>query len=177
MCARGSVALFSLLCSTIGSLEVAALEEGASQASPEYLLFIGVNTAPGNVLQRVEVRHSWGQSKYIVGPNPVIQYKFAVGWADPNSDDAKLLEEDNATHGDFLRLPIREGYHNLVNKTIAMLRWFALEGNARYVMKLDVDSFPNFNRIVPLLQLKIENGKTFTYAGDMMMKNKPLTWG
>jgi len=152
-------------------------EDGVSQAPPGYLLFIAVNTAPGNVPQRAEIRQSWGQSHYIVGPNPNIQYKFAVGWPEPFSSDAKALEQDNATHGDFLRLPIREGYHNLVNKTIAMMRWFALEGNARYIMKLDDDSFPNFNRLVPLLQLKTENGKRYTYAGDMMLHHHPLLWG
>eukprot|EP00448_Togula_jolla_P039124 CAMPEP_0170621800 /NCGR_PEP_ID=MMETSP0224-20130122/28790_1 /TAXON_ID=285029 /ORGANISM="Togula jolla, Strain CCCM 725" /LENGTH=58 /DNA_ID=CAMNT_0010948075 /DNA_START=54 /DNA_END=226 /DNA_ORIENTATION=- len=58
MCARGSLTLLSLLCGTICSLEVAALEVDASQAPPEYLLFIGVSVAPGSVQQRAEVRNS-----------------------------------------------------------------------------------------------------------------------
>eukprot|EP00448_Togula_jolla_P037499 CAMPEP_0170623416 /NCGR_PEP_ID=MMETSP0224-20130122/29687_1 /TAXON_ID=285029 /ORGANISM="Togula jolla, Strain CCCM 725" /LENGTH=333 /DNA_ID=CAMNT_0010949869 /DNA_START=67 /DNA_END=1068 /DNA_ORIENTATION=+ len=143
----------------------------------EPMLFIGVNTAPGNVLQRQEIRQSWMQSPYVRGPNPGVVVKFVVGHAERDSEDAKLLATDMAAHDDFLQLPIPEGYHNLVNKTIELFQWFAWHGNARYAMKLDDDSYPNLNRLIPLLELKTQNKKRNTYAGDMMMQNKPLLWG
>eukprot|EP00448_Togula_jolla_P018762 CAMPEP_0170589834 /NCGR_PEP_ID=MMETSP0224-20130122/11551_1 /TAXON_ID=285029 /ORGANISM="Togula jolla, Strain CCCM 725" /LENGTH=46 /DNA_ID= /DNA_START= /DNA_END= /DNA_ORIENTATION= len=46
MCARGRLKLLLLLSSAVSSLEAAALQQGALQAPPEYLLFIGVSVAP-----------------------------------------------------------------------------------------------------------------------------------
>eukprot|EP00448_Togula_jolla_P033113 CAMPEP_0170622746 /NCGR_PEP_ID=MMETSP0224-20130122/29302_1 /TAXON_ID=285029 /ORGANISM="Togula jolla, Strain CCCM 725" /LENGTH=330 /DNA_ID=CAMNT_0010949099 /DNA_START=66 /DNA_END=1058 /DNA_ORIENTATION=- len=164
--------------SRLSTLAAAVLLGLAGQVRATFtpMLLIGVNTAPGNVMQRKEIRQSWMQSPYVAGPDKSVVVKFLVG-KPANSDDAKLLKQDMIQHKDFVELPIQEGYHNLVNKTIAFFRWFALAGTARYAMKLDDDTYPNFNRLMPLLQLKTENKKQYTYAGDMMMQNKPLLWG
>merc|ERR1719362_1304940 len=52
----------------------------------------------------------------------------------------------------FLRLPIEDGYEKLTNKTFALLSWFAKKRPARFLMKLDDDSFPHLEKLVSLLE-------------------------
>jgi len=106
-----------------------------------------------------------------------VKAKFIMGNLEPGSNLSEALEQEQSDFGDILHLPVDEGYHNLVNKSIEFFRWYALNGTGHYVMKLDDDTFPSLDKIVAKLHSKIENGKRYTYAGDLLMRNKVLLWG
>lgn len=53
---------------------------------------------------------------------------------------------------DLIRLPVPEDYHQLTAKTLAFIKWFNINSDADYVMKLDDDSYPHLDRL--LHQLK-----------------------
>lgn len=119
------------------------------------LLFIGVHSAPGNAERRQEIRDSWMQDLILRGDDSIIKTKFIIG--DNGHDLMDELTEENRKYNDIVFLKVNESYHNLATKTIAYFRWFAREsekvcaGDCWFVMKLDDDTWPNLDLLLPVL--------------------------
>lgn len=121
---------------------------------PKGLLFIGVNSKMSNHGRRNIHRGSWFQHPLV--KSGVVQAKFLLaGWAEE-------LHRDDTRYGDCLRLPVQEGYHKLTQKTLAYLDWSKNSTNATYVMKLDDDSYPHLDGLIPYLT---NNTSPFAYFG------------
>lgn len=92
----------------------------------------------------------------------VVQARFVI------SDER---DPPDARHDDFIRLPVAEDYHQLTAKVIAFMQWFKNNSNASYVMKLDDDSYPHLDLLLPHLQ-RIKN--PLAYVGGGMSPHAPV---
>lgn len=147
------------------------VEDAATTECPLPLLFVGIYTAPTKegAERRAEIRDTYWQHPLLQGPCSKIQAKFIVGSAVPGSKRAlKLEEEIKSSPKDFLRLSLLESYATLSTKTMALMRWFALNQPAQWLLKLDDDTFPHFNTIEKRLSSEtskyIEMGLMFNCA-------------
>jgi len=71
----------------------------------------------------------------------------------PGSSADLALQQEVLLHPqDFLHLAVTDHYSNLTQKTLKLLEWFATYSRAMYLLKLDDDSYPHFDTIVPRLR-------------------------
>eukprot|EP00928_Gymnodinium_smaydae_P052764 TRINITY_DN36933_c0_g1_i1.p1 TRINITY_DN36933_c0_g1~~TRINITY_DN36933_c0_g1_i1.p1 ORF type:complete len:577 (-),score=151.20 TRINITY_DN36933_c0_g1_i1:49-1779(-) len=129
--------------------------EGAGErpVSPDALLMMGIYTAPTEEgrARREEIRNSFWKHPLLKAGGPV-KAKFVVGWTDRADAGAVALRRDvQRFPRDFLHVRVKESYGNLTRKTLAFFRWFAQTGPARYVLKMDDDTFPHLDNIVGYL--------------------------
>lgn len=173
---RGPAETFIFLLSLCAcAWEVAPLATGhlrtSAVESDGPLLFIGVFSAPGYTKRRDEVRASWQQHPLLKNSSgkdkPLIAARFVVG--EPDGEDERVaLAQEMKLHDDMLHLPEhRDTYENLPNKTIAFFHWFVAHDRAAFVMKLDDDTFPNLDRLVPLL-LEKQRVSPYNYIGSLL---------
>jgi len=124
-----------------------------ASASDTPLLFLAIYTGPQYFNRRADIRASW-LNHPLLAPGGPVAFRFVVGAVKAgNTSTAEALEaEVRQFRSQFLRLPIEDGYDNLTNKTFALLSWFAEHRPARFLMKVDDDSFPHFDKLVNLLE-------------------------
>lgn len=115
---------------------------------PEDLLFVGVISSPSYAAQRDYIRHGWMQSP-LIGIGRPVDVRFFIGI--PKSAEAQILAREQRDHQDIIQLNAPEGYGNLTAKTLGMLRWVTTYKKVKYVMKVDDDTYPNFNGLLPML--------------------------
>jgi hypothetical protein len=118
------------------------------------LLFIGIYTAPtGDArFRRREIRETFWQHP-LLRPGGPVEAKFVAGWTNETDEHALALTDEFEEHSnDFLRLDVKEAYNNLTMKTISLLRWFASERRAHFLLKMDDDTFPHIGTIVEYLR-------------------------
>jgi len=156
--------------------------DGCEHNKSQPLLFIGVHSAPENWKRRIEVRNSWMKDAIFQGKNPIATAKFIIG----NTDKEWLnfdMQEENAVYGDIQFLDVSESYAELPAKSVTFFRWFAqtfcCSERPRYwnVMKLDDDSWPNLNMLLPHLDKIKRNPSTLNYIGGMLWNGPVLRKG
>lgn len=141
---------------------------GATAAATEeepLFLFVGVVTAPGYFLRREYIRKSW-MSSPDVGPGRAVEARFFVG--EPKPEDVEALQKEIDRYDDIVQLPVADSYDNLTAKTLELLRWSVFYKEAKFVMKLDDDTYPNFRNLLPILRSSMApyslHGHIFTCA-------------
>jgi len=96
--------------------------------------------------------------------------KFVVGVPE-SEEDRTALQEEIKLHNDIIQLKDHtDTYQNLPNKTIGFFHWFVGQAEterASFAMKLDDDTFPNLDRLVPLLHEK-QRINPYTYVGSLL---------
>lgn len=144
------------------------VSQGAKDAKP--MLFVGIYTAPGEkaALRRKEIRETYWNHEFLKAGHKIIA-KFVIGWAATNSPEEKELEKEIASRpSEFLRVNVNERYENLTQKTMALLKWFAQTSPAKWLLKLDDDTFPHFDEIATRLSQEqsryVEMGMMFDCA-------------
>jgi len=148
-------------------------------ASETSLLFLAIYSGPQYGSRRADIRASWLHHP-LLAPGGPVTFRFVIG----NSFDLETVNasvahafeaEVSQFANQFLRLPVEDGYHQLTNKTFALFRWFAEQRPARFLMKLDDDSFPHMERLLNLLkeqkQLHAYMG-LFTECGTVQFEGK-----
>ena len=110
------------------------------------LLFVGILTAPQNLLLRTGHREGWLQSL----PAGVI-VKFFVAY-DEDTGRQLLVERELSQYKDIIQVPTKEGYRAVANKTAAILSYGATTAKSRFVLKLDDDSAIDVQQILAELQ-------------------------
>lgn len=128
--------------------------QGPPPPQDKPLLFVGIYSAPGDkaAQRRKEIRETYWNHPLLRNGH-TMHAKFVVGWAPENSPEEKELEKEVAHRpNDFLRLNINERYELLTLKTMALLRWFAQTGPAKWLLKLDDDTFPHLDIIADRLR-------------------------
>jgi len=140
----------------VTSIDAAATrKQTKTRANPEAtLLFIGVYTSPTTEGRdrRQEIRDSYWNHREL-RRNGLVEAKFVVGR--PRNDDvgAKALKQElKDMPDDFVQIDMLEGYHNLTQKTIDIMNWFALHSKAKFMLKMDDDTYPHIDTIIDYLQ-------------------------
>lgn len=117
------------------------------------LLFVGVISGPGYFTRRAECRNTWMRIPIV--KHGVVEVKFFVGHPDPekvNHTQRKRLKEEMRTYGDMIQVPTFDSRGNLSNKTLEYFRWVGLHRkNIYFAMKLDDDTYPRLDLILPVL--------------------------
>lgn len=145
-------------------------QQSAPQEHP--LLFVGIYTAPGEkaAQRRAEIRETYWNDE-LLKPGGKVKAKFVIGWADVNTAEEKELEKEIASRpSEFLRLNVNEKYENLTSKTMALLRWFAQTMPAKWLLKLDDDTFPHFD----VISARLEREKSRYVEMGMMFDCAPV---
>ncbi|CAE8625149.1 unnamed protein product [Polarella glacialis] len=107
-----------------------------------------------------------------------VRAKFVVGFPE-HSEVAKapggadVEDEIKSRPDEFLRVNVSERYGNLVIKTLRLLSWFAAEGKATFLLKLDDDSFPHIASLIHVLQAE----KSQAVYGGFFFRCDPLRRG
>jgi len=118
------------------------------------LLFLAVVTARSYTERRKDVRSSWWQHPSFNDGSA--KASFFIGEADPADMSADVvstaLAMEKQAYNDIVDLPIKDTYDNLSRKTGAIFDWFAREKPARFLAKIDDDTFPHFNVLLPSLR-------------------------
>ena len=138
--------------------------------SMEYTLIILVTTRPGSFANRAAIRMSWGRMDSHV--NKQLRYEhgnlkwksiFSVGLAASQSI-GHLVSLESSKYDDILRLPYKDSYKNLPNKTMNSLEWIANNCRAKFILKTDDDCFVNIFHVLPWL-----NGlpQSYLYIGKV----------
>lgn len=127
----------------------------ASGQKPERLVFIGIYTAAAqqSAARREEIRATYWQHP-LLQPGGSAYAKFVVGHFDESRTDSAALalrQDLESNSEDFLQLDVEDAYGKLTSKTFALLRWFVKKGNAKYLLKIDDDTYPHLDRIVKRL--------------------------
>lgn len=138
------------------------------KCKPNLLFIILVTTRPGNFANRVAIRLAWGRMDTILNSrtrqeNPDFTWMsiFSVGLAmTPKIGRLVSLESDK--YEDILRLPYKDSYKNLPNKTMNSLEWIGENCQPKFVLKTDDDCFINIFEMLSWLQTLPPN---FMYIG------------
>lgn len=125
------------------------------------LLFVAVCSHANNAEQRREIRASYWQDPALVGG--VVEARFVVGQPRAGTATEMALQQELALHPkEFLRLPLPDGddrvgaLYNRTAKTMLLLDWFSRYSSAHFLLKLEDDAFPHFDRITPRLRLETD---------------------
>ena len=112
---------------------------------------------------RSRLRKSW-VSVTFANQDARFRHVFVLGAASSTEIQQKIQEEQ-LHHGDILQKNSPEGYHNIIIKTLEGLEWVLQQcSRARYVMKLDSDSFVNINILTSLISNITMDSVLFGYC-------------
>lgn len=136
-------------CSLPGAAKPSAVSQGANKTEEPLFLFVGVVTAPGYFLRREYIRKAWLRNPNI-GVGRPIEARFFVG--EPQAEHAAALQREADEMGDIVQLPMHDSYDNLTAKTLELIRWAVFYKEAKFVMKMDDDTYPNFHNLLPILR-------------------------
>lgn len=137
-------------------------------------LIILVTTRPSNFANRVAIRLSWGRMDSALNsqvrrghPELTWQTIFTVGLAKSRSIGG-LVALESKQYQDVLRLPYKDSYDNLPNKTMNSLEWIANNCKAKFVLKTDDDCFVNVFQMLPWLSNLPHNYQYMGRVNDNM---------
>ncbi|XP_072047640.1 beta-1,3-galactosyltransferase 6-like [Amphiura filiformis] len=114
------------------------------------MLVVCIMTGVQLVERRYTIRETWLQSL----PKDVV-IRFVVGTATITKEDHRLLEKENAQHGDLMFLPdLHDSYGSLTEKLLHMFKWLDKHANFQYVLKADDDTFIRLDALMRELKTK-----------------------
>lgn len=116
-------------------------------------------------------------------PNAKLENNFRVafifGKGKSNEDDETLFWE-NSVHGDIVQGSFEDNYFSLTRKTLFGLKWVTKHcSEARYVMKIDVDTFVNVPKLFKKISLYSDgndDGKIFGRLWEKSMPHRTGKW-
>lgn len=119
---------------------------GAAWTGPKY----------NYVLRRQALRTTWFPPSQAaldaLQASSGVVLRFVVGRTS-DAAAAAIIDQEEAKHGGFMRLPIEEAYLSLTNKTLTFFRQAIATWDVEYVMKVDDDVYLRVDR-VPLAALQ-----------------------
>ncbi|XP_029440407.1 beta-1,3-galactosyltransferase 2-like [Rhinatrema bivittatum] len=138
-----------------------------------FLLLLIISEAR-DVVSRNAIRQTWGNESTVPGVS--IARLFLVGMAPAFGGPVQnLLQEESRMFGDIIQQDFLDTYYNLTLKTLMGMEWVSKYcPNARYVMKVDSDTFINVDYLVHSL-LKPEGQPRERYiSGKIIANTGPL---
>ncbi|XP_010542535.1 PREDICTED: probable beta-1,3-galactosyltransferase 8 isoform X2 [Tarenaya hassleriana] len=128
---------------------------GRNHSLKRAFVVIGINTAFSSRKRRDSVRQTWmptGDKLKKLETEKGIVIRFVIGHsATPGGVLDKAIDEENAEHGDFLRLKHVEGYHQLSSKTRLYFSVVSAIWDAEFYVKVDDDVHVNLGMLATTL--------------------------
>ncbi|CAD7705336.1 unnamed protein product [Ostreobium quekettii] len=141
---------------------------------PRLLVFIGVNSDPGDKFHRNFLRATWMKNMTALEEKGVAA-KFVVGKSDwlPDKEVSDLADE-MAEFGDMVTIDIK-GYEDAAKKILAFYRSVALTTDADFYFKVEKDVVVNVNNLVEYLTPNRDKGNLFVgcmKSGEVVTDSK-----
>ncbi|XP_046564503.1 beta-1,3-galactosyltransferase 1-like [Haliotis rubra] len=108
-------------------------------------LAIIVHSAPGNTQKRNLIRETFGSIGSYRNRNIAVVFMLA---AVKQQRAQVLLRHESRRYDDIVQGNFPDSYKNLVRKHIMAMHWFKYSCKAKYILKLDDDTFVNPYRII-----------------------------
>ncbi|KAK2636309.1 hypothetical protein Ddye_031101 [Dipteronia dyeriana] len=135
-------------------------------------LFIGILSAGNHFAERMAVRKSWLQHKFITSSKVVARFFVALhGRKDINLD----LKKEAEYFGDIVVVPYMDTYDLVVLKTVAICEYGVRTVAAKYIMKCDDDNFVRVDAVIKEVK-KVHKDRSL-YVGNMNYYHRPLRHG
>ncbi|KAG6735840.1 hypothetical protein POTOM_061491 [Populus tomentosa] len=135
-------------------------------------LFIGVLSAANHFSERMAVRKSWMQHRLIKSSNVVARFFVALH----TRKEVNLeLKKEAEYFGDIVVVPYMDNYDLVVLKTVAICEYGVRTVHAKYIMKVDDDTFVRVDSIIDEVN-NVPAGRSL-YIGNINYYHKPLRYG
>lgn len=134
-------------------------------------VFVLILTAPGSQERRNAIRKTWLELAFPSEYSFI--HKFAVGTHGLDSEYKRTLITEQEKHSDMLFLNgLKDSYSNLTLKVLESFSWIAESIDAKFVLKVDDDSFVRLGDLVLDLQAKETFGRIYWgfFRGDANVK-------
>ena len=121
----------------------------ASPHSGQVVLLIAAYTAPADWQRRQVIRQTWGNSTFLSSMASILVFPLGRTL---DSDIAARVQHESKTYKDIIQGDFVDSYRNLSYKGILTLQWASrFCSEARFLLKVDIDVFPNIKALVPFL--------------------------
>ena len=121
---------------------------GQEQEIIDVLFLILVN--PEDEHGRINIRQSWVS---VTQANRAARFRhlFVIG-STRNAQRQRRIDAEQAHYGDILQKDMPEGYRNITVKMVSGMQWATVHcSNARYIMKVDIDTFVNIAGLMSVI--------------------------
>ncbi|XP_046564500.1 beta-1,3-galactosyltransferase 1-like [Haliotis rubra] len=139
-------------------------------------LAIIVHSAPGNIQKRNLIRETFGSIGSYRNRNITVVFMLAAV-KQQRAQDA--LQYESRRYDDIVQGNFPDSYKNLVRKHIMAMHWFKYSCKAKYILKLDDDTFVNPYRIIDHILRTEPQGLTIEcklLQGQDPIRNKRSKW-
>lgn len=114
-------------------------------------LFILIMTSPKGNIKRQAMRETWLKTK--VYSNMVVVSRFIIGMKDlPRITQKEIMREQKQYSDLHLLVNHKDSYQALTMKLLKSFVWIRENVDAKFVMKVDDDSFVRLDKLLPSLQ-------------------------
>eukprot|EP00850_Spirogloea_muscicola_P012374 SM000079S22492 [mRNA] locus=s79:532339:536090:+ [translate_table: standard] len=135
-------------------------------------MFIGILSSSNHFAERAAVRKTWMQHPLIRNGDVVARFFLAMH---PSKQVNLEVRKESELYGDLVIVPFIDRYDLVVLKTIEICKYGVKNVSAKYVMKVDDDTFVRVDTV--LAEVKgtyLEDG---LYMGNINEFHKPLREG
>ncbi|XP_034673968.1 hydroxyproline O-galactosyltransferase GALT6 [Vitis riparia] len=153
-------------------LEMSSIWKAPSLPNGPVELFIGILSAGNHFAERMAVRKSWMQHKFIRSSNVVTRFFVALN---ARKEVNVELKKEAEYFGDIVMVPYMDNYDLVVLKTLAISEYGVRTVSAKYIMKCDDDTFVRVDAVLDEAR-KVPDGSSL-YVGNMNYYHKPLRYG
>ncbi|CAI5931594.1 unnamed protein product [Closterium sp. NIES-65] len=126
--------------------------------------FVGVQTGFKNRRKRALLRETWfpgtPEEHARVEAALGLAFRFIVGHS-ASAKEEQLMQAENSTHGDFLRIDVDEGYLNLNHKTLVYFTSLFKLYEADFYIKADDDIYLIPERLSSLIARPRDSPRTY----------------
>lgn len=154
------------------------IRSDACRGDDDVFLVILVHSAPGNEVERVAIRQTWGYATATYG----VEVKTAFLLADPgNARVQRQLEGENKRYHDIVQGNFIDSYKNLTYKLIMGMKWASTYcSRAKYILKADDDVFVDVFAIITLLRSTYRDHNSLIlcnlWKGMEVVRDKKSKW-
>nr|KYP51721.1 putative beta-1,3-galactosyltransferase 19 [Cajanus cajan] len=135
-------------------------------------LFIGILSAGNHFAERMALRRSWMQHRFIKSSKVVARFFVALH---PRKEVNVELKKEAEYFGDVVIVPYMDNYDLVVLKTVAICEYGVYTVSADYIMKGDDDTFVKVDAVMNLAR-NVPYSMSF-YIGNINFHHKPLRRG
>jgi len=123
-------------------------------------MFILIMSSPKGALRRTSMRETWIKTNDV---NKLkIERRFIIGTKGLTPNILKELSSEQAKHSDLLLLDdFADSYSKLTEKLLRTILWIENNVDAKFVMKVDDDSFVRLHKLIPSLSAKEHIGRIY----------------
>ncbi|XP_067660557.1 beta-1,3-galactosyltransferase 1-like [Haliotis asinina] len=152
-----------------------SLDSKRCRSGSTFLVII-VHSAPGNTQKRNLIRETFGSTGSYKNRNITVVFMIAAVKQQRAQDS---LQYESQRYGDIVQGNFPDTYEDLVRKHIMAMHWFKYRCKAKYILKLDDDTFVNPYRIIDHILKAEPQGLTIEcklVQGEGPVRNKSSKW-